>query len=184
MHRWNTAVVVAATALLILSGCSSKKKDGGVLEDGSAEAGYGEESLGASGGTGGSLDLAQKNMLGGAGGAGGDTGPLRDIFFDYDSFELDDTSRQTLQENADWLTDNSAVRVEVEGHCDDRGTVEYNLALGAKRAAAAKNYLVALGIGRDRITTISYGEELPLCHEETESCWSRNRRAHFVPAGN
>ena len=184
MHRWNTVVVVAAAALLILSGCSSKKKGGGSLEDGSTDAGYGEESLGASGGTGGSLDLAQKNMLGGPGGAGGDTGPLRDIFFDYDSFELDDTSRQTLQENADWLKDNSSVRVEVEGHCDDRGTVEYNLALGAKRAAAAKNYLVALGIGRDRITTISYGEELPLCHEETESCWSRNRRAHFVPAGN
>ncbi len=183
MHAWRL-VVVGVAVLAFGAGCSSKKTDGG-LDSGEAGAGYGEESLGATtGGAGGSLDLAKNNMLGGPGGAGGDTGPLRDIFFNFDSFELDETSRQTLQENADWLKDNSSVRVEVEGHCDDRGTVEYNLALGAKRAAAAKNYLVALGIGRDRMTTISYGEELPLCHEEAESCWSRNRRAHFVPAGN
>jgi peptidoglycan-associated lipoprotein len=114
----------------------------------------------------------------------GDTGPLHDIHFDYDSFDLDESARQTLQEDADWLKDHPEARVEIEGHCDNRGTVEYNLALGAKRAAAAKSYLIALGIGRDRLTTISYGEELPLCQEETESCWSRNRRAHLVVVGN
>lgn len=167
------AVMVVA---LVAGGCSSKKK-GSELE-GQGGAGLSDESLG---GAGGSLALAKSGRLGAE---GGDTGPLHDIHFDYDSFELDETSRQVLQENAEWLKDHSGVRVEIEGHCDDRGTVEYNLALGAKRAAAAKNYLVALGIGRDRMTTISYGEELPICHEETEECWSRNRRAHSVPAGN
>jgi len=70
--------------------------------------------------------------------------------------------------------------VEIEGHCDERGTVEYNLALGAKRAGAAKEYLVALGVAADRLSTISYGEELPLCTDHGEDCWQRNRRAHLV----
>ena len=178
MSRWLGLAVVVLAALLVV-GCSSKKKSGG-LEDGEGQAGLGEESLSGTQGKGGSLDLAQR----GQSGASGDTGPLHDVHFDYDSFELDESSRQTLQQNADWLKDHPEARVEIEGHCDDRGTVEYNLALGAKRAAAAKSYLVALGIARDRLTTISYGEELPLCHEETESCWSDNRRAHFVPTGN
>lgn len=176
MTRWVGLVVVALAALLVV-GCSSKKKGDG-LSAGEGEAGYGEETLGADGAKGGgSLALAQQGR------SAADTGPLRDVHFDYDSFELDEPSRQTLQENAEWLKDHPNTRVEIEGHCDDRGTVEYNLALGAKRAAAAKSYLVALGIGRDRLTTISYGEELPLCHEETESCWSENRRAHFVVVG-
>jgi len=172
MNRWWVGLVVVLVAL-VAAGCSSKK--GGQLEGSEAGAGLSDESLGA----GGSLALARA----GKGGAE-DNGPLHDIHFQFDSFELDESARQTLQENGQWLKDHANVRVEIEGHCDDRGTVEYNLALGAKRAAAAKNYLVTLGIGRDRMTTISYGEELPLCHEETEECWSRNRRDHFVPAGN
>lgn len=181
MKRWLVGVVVLA--VLAVAGCSSKKTGGG-LDGQEGEAGYGEETLGA-GAQGGSLDLAQHGKYGADGGAGGaDAGPLHDIYFNYDSFDLDEPSRQTLQANADWLKEHAGARVEIEGHCDDRGTVEYNLALGAKRAAAAKSYLVALGIGRDRLTTISYGEELPLCQEETESCWSRNRRVHFVPTGN
>jgi len=176
MKRWRLAGVVVVTVFaLATAGCSSKKKGSELEGQGGAgaNAGISDQALG-----GGSLALAQQGRLG-----AGDTGPLHDIYFDYDSFDLDETSRQTLQENAAWLKDHSTVRVEVEGHCDDRGTVEYNLALGAKRAAAAKNYLVDLGVGRDRMTTISYGEELPICQEETEACWSRNRRAHFVPAG-
>src|SRR4029453_2598856 len=174
MKRWRLAgVVVVACVALIAVGCSSKKKGSELGAQGGAGAGLSDETLG---GAGGSLALAQQGRLG-----SGDTGPMRDIFFDYDSFELDETARQTLQESAAWLKNHPNARVEVEGHCDDRGTVEYNLALGAKRAAAAKNYLVALGIGRDRMTTISYGEELPVCHEETEECWSRNRRAHLLP---
>jgi peptidoglycan-associated lipoprotein len=176
MSRWWLGGVVAVACFALgATGCSSKKKSSEL--EGQGAAGMSDEALGGAGGAG-SLALAQSGRLG-----AGDTGPLRDIFFDYDSFDLDETARQTLQENAEWLKNHPTVRVEVEGHCDDRGTVEYNLALGAKRAAAAKNYLVDLGISRDRITTISYGEELPLCHDESEDCWASNRRAHFVTAG-
>jgi peptidoglycan-associated lipoprotein len=170
-------------AVLVSLGCSSAKKRGTGLEGENGEGAYGEESLGAGGAPGGSLALAQQGRYG-AGEAGADSGPLHDIHFNYDSFELDEAARQILQDDAEWLKDHPDARVEIEGHCDNRGTVEYNLALGAKRAAAAKSYLIALGISRDRLTTISYGEELPLCQEETESCWSRNRRAHFVVVGN
>jgi len=107
-------------------------------------------------------------------------GPLQDIHFAYDSFELSSEARDILRSNSDWLKGNSQAKVEVEGHCDERGTSEYNLALGAKRAKAARDYLVSLGISPERLSTISYGEELPLCHESTESCWEQNRRAHFL----
>ena len=113
-------------------------------------------------------------------GEGQESGPLQDIFFGYDSFDLSAEARQTLQENADWLKSNGEVRVEVEGHCDDRGTVEYNLALGAKRARAAQEYLITLGVPAERLSTISYGEELPQCTELNESCWQQNRRGHFL----
>ena len=101
------------------------------------------------------------------------------------SIRTSSTSRRaaTLRDNGNWLKDHPQAKVEIEGHCDERGTVEYNLALGAKRARAAKDYLVALGVAADRLTTISYGEELPLCHEHTEECWQKNRRAHFVVLG-
>jgi peptidoglycan-associated lipoprotein len=85
-----------------------------------------------------------------------------------------------LRANADWLKRNPASRVEIEGHCDERGTNEYNLALGAKRAQSAKDFLATLGIGADRLSTISYGEEIPVCKEASEDCWQRNRRARFV----
>jgi peptidoglycan-associated lipoprotein len=111
------------------------------------------------------------------------SGPLKDVHFGFDSFALTDAARKTLQENGTWLIENGGMRVELEGHCDERGTVEYNLALGAKRASAAKTYLISLGVAGERITTISYGEELPLCTDKTEACWQRNRRAHFVIMG-
>jgi len=107
-------------------------------------------------------------------------GPLQDVHFAYDSYELSEEARDILAANAEWLRSNSAVSVEIEGHCDERGTVEYNLALGAKRARAVKEFLTDAGISPQRLSTISYGEELPLCRESTESCWARNRRAHFV----
>ncbi len=106
-------------------------------------------------------------------------GPLQDVFFSYDSFELSEEARQTLQANADWLQNNAEVKVEVEGHCDDRGTAEYNLALGAKRARAVQDYLITLGVPAERLSVISYGEELPQCTDSNESCWQRNRRGHF-----
>jgi peptidoglycan-associated lipoprotein len=106
--------------------------------------------------------------------------PLKDIFFDFDRADLRGDARDTLRANADWLKSNPSARVEIEGHCDERGTNEYNLALGAKRAQAAKDYLASLGITGERLSTISYGEEIPVCREQNESCWRQNRRARFV----
>jgi len=106
--------------------------------------------------------------------------PLKDIYFDFDRADLRGDARDTLRSNADWLKNNPSARVEIEGHCDERGTNEYNLALGAKRAQAAKDYLVSLGITGERLSTISYGEEIPVCREQAESCWHQNRRARFV----
>jgi peptidoglycan-associated lipoprotein len=108
--------------------------------------------------------------------------PLQEVYFGFDSFDLSNEARAILKRNADWLKANQSVRVEIEGHCDDRGTNEYNLALGAKRAQAAKDYLVSLGIPVERLSTISYGEELPVCREQTEDCWQKNRRDRFVVA--
>ena len=106
--------------------------------------------------------------------------PLKDVFFEFDRYDLNSDGRATLRANADWLKSNSSARVEIEGHCDERGTNEYNLALGAKRAQAAREFLSTLGIGADRLSTISYGEEIPVCKEMNESCWKQNRRARFV----
>src|SRR5688500_12041572 len=106
--------------------------------------------------------------------------PLKDVFFEFDRYDLRADARDTLRANADWLKGNAAARVEIEGHCDERGTNEYNLALGAKRAQAAKHYLVTLGIPADRLSTISYGEEVSVCKETSEGCWGQNRRARFV----
>jgi len=102
------------------------------------------------------------------------------VFFDYDRYDLKDEGRQTLQRQAAWMKMHPDVNVTVEGHCDERGTREYNLALGSRRATSAKDYLVSLGVDAARVSTISYGKERPVCVESTESCWSINRRAVTV----
>jgi len=106
--------------------------------------------------------------------------PLAEIYFDFDRYELRADARATLKKNADWLKANPAARVEIEGHADERGTNEYNLALGAKRAQAASDYLSTLGVAKGRLSTKSYGEELPVCKEKNEGCWQKNRRDRFV----
>lgn len=107
-------------------------------------------------------------------------GPLKDIYFDFDKYDLRADARATLKANANWLKANPSARVEIEGHCDERGTNEYNLALGAKRAQAARDYLISLGIAKGRTSTKSYGEELPVCKEQNEGCWQKNRHDRFV----
>jgi peptidoglycan-associated lipoprotein len=107
-------------------------------------------------------------------------GPLKDIYFDFDSHNLNADAREILRANANWLKSNPAARAEIEGHSDERGTNEYNLALGAKRAQTAKDFLATLGVRADRLSTISYGEEIPMCKDASENCWQRNRRARFV----
>lgn len=105
---------------------------------------------------------------------------LQDVYYEFDSTDLATDAQATLKQNADWLKNNPKSRVEVEGHCDDLGSNEYNLALGAKRAQSAKEFLVNQGIAPERLVTISYGKEAPACFEPTEECRVKNRRARFV----
>jgi peptidoglycan-associated lipoprotein len=146
-------VAVSFSAMLMVAGCSSKKTTG-VNGENPADA----SKLGGSdvAGSGGSLEDWKKGRL--------SQGPLSDIHFGYNESNIQEQDGP----------------VQVEGHCDERGSEEYNIALGAKRAQAAKDYLVTLGISGSRISTISYGKELPACTEHDESCWSQNRRDHFV----
>jgi len=106
--------------------------------------------------------------------------PLADVFFALDQSALTDEARTKLQGNADWLRKWGNTRITIEGHCDNRGTTEYNLALGERRSQAAKEYLVSLGVSADRVLTISKGEETPFCTQDTEDCWAQNRRGHFI----
>ena len=105
---------------------------------------------------------------------------LRPIYFDYDKAEIRSDQRSTLQANADWLRDHADVAILIEGHCDERGTREYNLALGDRRASATRDYLVSLGISNNRVEIISYGEERPAVMGQGEQNWSQNRRGEFV----
>ena len=160
---------------------------GGALGSGGAGAGAGGTGAGSAG-------------AGGAGGAGaggaaatGTTIPslpspkefvesaaLRDVYFDFDRYDVRGGDKGTLDENAKWLKSNQSALLLIEGHADERGTNEYNLALGERRAKATRDYLVSVGIDAGRITVISYGEERPTCTEKTEGCWAKNRRAHFL----
>ena len=110
-------------------------------------------------------------------------GYLTDVFFETDKADLRDETREVLAKNAAWLREHPSVSVLIEGHCDERNTAEYNLALGWRRANAGKDYIVSLGVDADRIATISYGEEKPFASGSDESAWSQNRRAHFVVTG-
>jgi peptidoglycan-associated lipoprotein len=105
---------------------------------------------------------------------------LQDIHFDFDKYVIRPEDAQLLSANAEWLRDHPRAVILIEGHCDDRGTNEYNLALGNHRAESALKYLLSRGVARTRMSTLSYGEERPLCTEETEECWAQNRRAHFL----
>jgi peptidoglycan-associated lipoprotein len=106
--------------------------------------------------------------------------PLRPAFFKLDSSDLDDEARSVVAANADILKRNPQWVITIEGHCDERGTAEYNLALGERRALAAKNYLLSLGIPENRVRTVSYGDEFPFDRGHTDEAWSKNRRAHFI----
>ena len=174
MMQWRTwRVLLAVVLLLPLAGACKKK---GALGDGSggAGAGLGEDGLGGSGS---SLDRARRGQ------GPQEDGILKDVHFGFDKSDLDSAATDVLARNLDWLKQNSRAKVELEGHTDSRGTIEYNLALGARRAKSVKDYLVGQGVSPDRVSTISYGKELPLCQEESDSCWARDRRVHFVILG-
>jgi peptidoglycan-associated lipoprotein len=105
---------------------------------------------------------------------------LKDIHFNYDKYDIRREDEGILKENAAFLKKDPKMKIQIEGHCDERGTIEYNLALGERRANSVKKYLVSLGINSDRISTISYGEEKPLDRGHHEQAWAKNRRAHFI----
>ena len=155
-------------AMMASAGCSSKSA---VTSD--SEAGQGSSLQGSTSGAGSAASR----------GYGFDeyqTGPIGDVFFDYDSSILAAEAQQRLTDNAAWMKSNSAKQVVIEGHCDDRGTSEYNIALGERRAISAKEFMVRLGVAASRLETITYGEERPFDKGQNEEAWAKNRRAHFI----
>jgi peptidoglycan-associated lipoprotein len=127
-----------------------------------------------------------RNITGGATTGRADIGgfkavaEMRDIYFDFDKYDIRPEAARTLDANAEWLRANRGHLLLIEGHCDERGTVEYNLALGERRAKATQNYLAAHGVEAARVSIVSYGKERPQCAEANEACWAKNRRAHFL----
>jgi peptidoglycan-associated lipoprotein len=109
--------------------------------------------------------------------------PLEDVYFDLDESEIRADGRTALQKDAAWLKRWTSAVLAIEGHCDSRGSAEYNLGLGSRRATAVRDYLVSLGVPAARVTIVSKGKEQPFCNQEDESCWKQNRRGHFVITG-
>ena len=164
---WSLLVLVTGCAL-VATGCSKKTAPPDVTQTTPAPD---SSSSTNNGNTDGSSD-------GNADGSESDQS-LKDIFFTYDGHTLSEEARSALSGNASYLREMGALRVTIEGHCDERGTVEYNLALGQRRAESTRDYLLDLGIESARMATISYGEERPFEMGHDESAWSQNRRAHF-----
>jgi len=162
--------IVSVGMMLAMAGCSSKKP-APIGGDNNAANGIGEGTTGAGGGT------KPDDWINGTIGKGG---PLSDIHFGYNDSTIQDQDGSVLKSNAAWLQAHPETKVQVEGYCDERGSEEYNIALGAKRAQAGKDYLATLGISDSRMSTISYGKELPLCTDHDEGCWQQNRRDHFM----
>jgi len=168
----------AITAVFSLSACGPKKKET-LPETGAAETGVGQEQAiteepVAGGG------MSEEQEQANARSEYVAESQLENVYFDFDKSDLKPDARETLSRNAEWIKGHPTSKVQIEGHCDERGTEEYNLALGERRANAVKNYLVSLGIDADRLYTISYGEELPADPGHTEEAWAKNRRAHFL----
>jgi len=161
------ALLALAFVVLASSGCSTKGKGTGLGAEGE---GLSEADLNA-----------QREARFGSGGiptAEGE-GVFRDIHFDFDSAVVNDRARRDIEYNARILRENPDIKVQLEGHCDERGTAQYNLALGSSRARAVKEVLISLGIPASSLETISYGEEVPLDPGHNEEAWAKNRRVHF-----
>lgn len=171
LKRFSSITLMVAAMLLTVS-CATKKP----ATDAAGAAGGGDAS--------GKMDssIASQDLAFDA--TGSDSGKingLHTVHFELDSSTLTTETRRQLAENAEWIKANSKATVQVEGHCDSRGSVEYNLALGERRAKAVKNYMVSLGIDSKRLTIISYGEEKPIAQGDNEEAYAKNRRANFVP---
>ena len=167
------ALTIAGLAVSLTAACSSKPKKADT-DDSAATSGNAATSAAPSIGN-------EPISMDPQGSDSGKINGLSTIFFEYDQARLSADARKKLSQNADWIKSNAAFTVQIEGHTDERGSVEYNLALGERRAKSVKAYLESLGIDSKRMTIISYGEEKPLDPNHVESAWSKNRRANFVP---
>jgi peptidoglycan-associated lipoprotein len=170
LKRFSSLHLILVLSLLTVSCATKKPAPDAAAQGAGAEGGKMDANIG-------SQDMAFDS----SGSDGGKISGLRSVNFDYDSSTLTSGTRKALAENAEWVKTNPKVTVQVEGHCDSRGSVEYNLALGERRAKAVKNYLVSLGIDSKRLTIISYGEEKPIATGDSEDAYAKNRRANFVP---
>jgi peptidoglycan-associated lipoprotein len=179
-------VPLLLVALVLLAGCGGKKRPPAVLTDPAHKPSYPAASPEPEQPVNTGPDIRSVGRDNPSGedfsinDASGENGPLEDIHFEYDKDALSDEARAILEKHALWLQNHRQARVTVEGHCDERGTVDYNLALGDKRARATRDYLVSLGVAGDRMHTVSFGKERPLDPTATEQAFARNRRAHFV----
>ena len=169
LKRFSLLTLMMAALALSVS-CASKKKNPEATAPAELDAGKMDPNVGTK-----DIDMDS------AGSDGGKISGLVSVHFDYDASTLTSDARRQLAENAEWIKNNGKYAVQVEGHCDSRGSVEYNIALGERRAKAVKNYLVSLGIDSKRLHVISYGEERPIDNRETEEAYAKNRRANFVP---
>ena len=166
MMRFSTGLKFAAlSAALLLAACTTKPTNEGPPPGPMTSGGSTQSNIAP-----GSAEDFRVNV--------GDT-----VHFDFDRFDVREEDRALLQRQAAWLAKYPSVRVTIEGHCDERGTREYNIALGARRANAVKEYLVSIGVSSARVDTTSYGKERPICTESTESCWAQNRRGVTTLAG-
>jgi peptidoglycan-associated lipoprotein len=159
--------VVSAMAAALLVSCSSKKK---------------ATDAGSEGATSGAPEISNVDMNFDP--TGTDSGTIQGLYtihFPYDQSILDEDNKQKLSSNGDWVKGHANVVMQIEGHCDNRGSVEYNLALGERRAKAVKAYLVSMGVPADKLRVVSYGKEKPVAQGDTEEAYAKNRRANFVP---
>ena len=159
-------ILLTLAALTLVAACGSKKKDGSVIDTVEVDgAGISEKPL--------SYDPMGSDS--------GNIPGLATVHFPYDQFSLTPSARETLAKNAEWLKNNGNASLQIEGHCDSRGSIEYNLTLGERRANAVKSYMASLGIPEGRLSVISYGEEKPVDGSDTDTAHNANRRANFVP---
>ena len=166
----NKSILLALACALALTGCAKKAVK--VTPAAPVAQTLGEDDFGSANGRNAALELTYEAKPG-----------LRTVYFDYDKHNLRPETRKTLENNASYALESKFAALKVEGHCDQRGTVEYNLALGQKRANSVKDYYTQIGYNADMITAVSYGKEKPVCEDSGESCWQQNRRAATL-AGN
>lgn len=167
-------LVVVMAGLLSLWGCPKKAEVATVPETQNETAASGAQKSGAvqTAPAAATEVTAERSMAGAEG--------LKPIYFDFDKSSIRKEAGPTLQANAEWLKANPTVKIRIEGNCDERGTREYNQALGQRRTTSARKYLTDMGVSRSRISLISYGKEKPICSEHKETCWRKNRRDDFV----